>query len=991
MRPCSPLRRIAAIYWNVLILAGLSFASISADDYKEVTVNLSGKVLTVDGAPASGATVHASLPFGNLDKRVTTNADGMFDLQIDIKQIALGGVLLRVSSSDGKQLSIERLKSENDEVQTKNLIIQLSETNVGSVRVVDAEGKPLNDAAVAVQLNFPNNITGLSTDESGSVTFRYPKSDRIEAIVAWKGNHGLDYRVYSLPHHQRSDTLAQVPEFPAQNGETLRLEGAKPLRVRITDDNGQPIPAIRTYVWLLKKDSQENQLNLSYFSEPLSESTDEHGELTFDWIPSWQTTKIQIWPSSDEFVRSRGVYDPETGDGTFEMQLDRLVPIRGKVTAADGTPVPEITVSARGAGYSMDDSSGTAMTDEQGNYEIHVAPEQIYLVTVRDSRWAAAPQTGFAVPANEPVIGKDFVLREATRVFGTLTDESDGKPILNQRVIVYQYGSDLDSMEGVTLKNPDQSRKWVRPMTFYHAISDENGQFEFALGDGHYDIRPPEQEKADKFEIAGQTELELNVTTVLRKEVELTGKVVAAADGEPVASAVLQGVPQNFRGRDWIAKSADDGTFRVKRYKEPTYVHVENPTKSLAAVVILDPEQTTLEVALEPTGSVTGRLLKDDSEQPWPNQEINYGINVPAVTGETWSTRFGDSVVTDAEGRFSIDGLVGGFEYSVNLGVTKEGMYHSLPQWKVDSGESRKLGDVQTPPPPKPYVPPTLEERIASAFAVKGTPIERYERALKSIKLVNQHLLVVFGHVEAPRIHQLMQIRYEDKDFRKIRDDYLFMAIPTDQEKREAATALAKELDESIAGKRSEFLLVILDSDGQKVATVNSDAVSENDELSKEKLIHVLSNHLSERHDAQELLDAALAKAKTENKRVIVQETATWCGPCHRLSGFLAENREWEEDYILVKMDHRWNGAYELMKEMRDGAKGGIPWYAILDASGKMLVTSNDTQTGENIGFPSSQQGQSHFASMLNQTRQRMSEEDIATFVNKLAPSNEDE
>ncbi len=990
MRPCSPLRRVATIYWNFLILAGLSFASISAEQNKPATVIVSGKVLSVAGVPAANATVRLSLAYGKLNEHITTKDDGTFELAINVQRAALPGIAVRASSSDGEQLAVTRLKTENDVVKTNDLVIQLSETKVGSIRVVDAEDKPLDGASVAVQLNFPNNVTGLLTDESGSVTFRYPKSDRIQAIVAWKDNEGLDYRVYALPRHQRSDMLTQSPEFPSETGETLRLDGAKPLRVRMTDTDGNPIPSIRSYVWLLKKDSEANQLNLSFFVDAFSETTDEKGELEFAWLPAWQMDPLQIWPSADEFVRSRGIYDPATGDGSFEMQLDRLVPIRGTVTAADGSPASEITVSARGDGYSMDDSSGTATTDEQGNYEIHVAPEQIYLVTVRDSRWAAAPQTGFAVRANEPVTDKDFVLREATRVFGTLTDESDGEPIPNQRVIVYQYGSDLNSMEGVELKNPEQSRKWVCPMAFYHAISDENGNFEFTLGDGHYDIRPPKQEKADKFEIAGQSELEMNVTTVLRKEVELTGKVTAATDGEPVASATIEGVPQDFRGRDWQASSAADGTFRVMRYKEPTYVHVENPAKTLAAVVIVDPEQTSLDVRLEPTASVTGRLLADDTEQPWPNQKIEYGINVPAATGQTWSTRFGGSVVTDSEGQFTIDGLVGGFEYSVNLGVTKEGYYRSLPKWKVASGESLSLGDVQAPPPPKRYVPPTLEERIAGAFAVKGTPMERYERALNSIKLVNQHLLVVFGQGEDPRIHQLMQIRYEDKDFREMRDEFLFMAIPTGGEKQNAAIELAEKLDESITAKRGDFLLVILDHDGQKVATIDSDAACDGDELSKENLFKILRQHQTESLDALELLDEALARAKAENKRIIVQETATWCGPCHRLSGFLKENREWEEDYILVKMDHRWKGAREIMKELRDGAEGGIPWFAILDASGKKLVTSNHAESGSNIGFPSSETGQSHFAAMLNQTRQRLSEDDVAKFVNKLASSNED-
>ena len=63
--------------------------------------------------------------------------------------------------------------------------------------------------------------------------------------------------------------------------------------------------------------------------------------------------------------------------------------------------------------------------------------------------------------------------------------------------------------------------------------------------------------------------------------------------------------------------------------------------------------------------------------------------------------------------------------------------------------------------------------------------------------------------------------------------------------------------------------------------------------------------------DARELLQKAYEQAEREDKRIFLQETATWCGPCQMLSRLLLENRQWEKDYIWVKMDHRWTGAIE--------------------------------------------------------------------------------
>ena len=73
--------------------------------------------------------------------------------------------------------------------------------------------------------------------------------------------------------------------------------------------------------------------------------------------------------------------------------------------------------------------------------------------------------------------------------------------------------------------------------------------------------------------------------------------------------------------------------------------------------------------------------------------------------------------------------------------------------------------------------------------------------------------------------------------------------------------------------------------------------------------------------------------------------------------------------------------AREIMQEMRDGAEGGIPWFAILDADGEKLVTSNLPDSGRNIGFPSQASGQKHFANMLKSTSQRMSAQEIQDLV----------
>jgi hypothetical protein len=253
--------------------------------------------------------------------------------------------------------------------------------------------------------------------------------------------------------------------------------------------------------------------------------------------------------------------------------------------------------------------------------------------------------------------------------------------------------------------------------------------------------------------------------------------------------------------------------------------------------------------------------------------------------------------------------------------------------------------------------------------------------------MVNQNLLIVFGKPTDSRVRRFMQIRYEDADYRAFSDDFRIMAIPTDTDRLAAAQTLVdtRMFDLNLNAGRDPLFFVLVDSQSKTLAILDSTQLCQGETFSKELLFSTLEKFRPKPMDAQVLLDEALKKAAKENKRVLIQETATWCGPCHRFSRLLNANRQWEQDYVWVKMDQRWTGAEEIMQKIRDGADGGIPWFAILNASGDTLVTSNLPESGENIGFPSEPSGQEHFAKMLKATRQRMSDQEIQALVSAIA------
>ena len=942
---------------------------------------IAGTVLGTDGQPAAGAVVRARHPWTKLDLSTTTDTSGAFSLKVKHREGIEWQLGISAASADGLQLWYHSTTPGSSVAELKSMTVQLESVRESQVRVTNGQGNGIPSSNVVWQLNFLNNVRA-TTDTDGLARIKVPASAEIHAVVAWKNHEGLNYKVYSLPRGQENDQLAAKPEFPWEQGETLSLDGAQPLTVKLADRKGVPLADIETYVWRLQKEPQGNDLNFSGFSDHFMESSDDTGQVTFNWFPAWQKSATVVWSNSREFVPSRIEYDPTIHNGTVEAQLERLVPLRGKVTFPAGPPAEGVSVTALGAGYSSDRFRGTAMTDRAGRYEIMAAPNQIYMLSITDKQWAAASQSGFAVLPDQEVEEHDFVLKRATRVFGRVLNESTGQVVPGHGFRLFELGVNLNLMGNDSLPNPSNSSTWVCPIREIIVNSDRDGQYEVFLSAGDYRLNM--HHDAPLFTLQSdeaEKQVDIQVKGDSRVKAIFKGLVVDEANN-PVPAAKIQATSRDFlHFDDWRATTDKDGQFQVQQYAEATYVHVMNPSQSQGAMVEVSKDDTEVTVKLSSTGQASGSLLTEDGSQPAVGIKLDFGVRTQDLAKKMFSYRFGSSVTTDASGKFTLPNLVPGWEYKCTLADHPGGMLLTVAKVQVEPGQSIDLGDLKMPKAPEPYREPTLQEQIETAFNVTGSPLRRFEKAKQRVQNVNQNLLVVFAHPTDARVHALMQVRFEDPDFRSLSEDFLFMAIPTDNQRLDAAQELASAMKLSPLDESAEFQLVVLNRDGSIVAQLNAEQLCDVEVFSKTRFIGELEKHRTVPLDARQLLDEALATAARENKRVLVQETATWCGPCHMLSRFLEANRQWEQDYVWVKMDHRWTGAVEIMQQMRDSADGGIPWFAILDSDGKKLATSNLPESGDNIGFPSSDQGREHFSSMLRSTRQRMSDKEIEELV----------
>jgi uncharacterized protein YyaL (SSP411 family) len=133
---------------------------------------------------------------------------------------------------------------------------------------------------------------------------------------------------------------------------------------------------------------------------------------------------------------------------------------------------------------------------------------------------------------------------------------------------------------------------------------------------------------------------------------------------------------------------------------------------------------------------------------------------------------------------------------------------------------------------------------------------------------------------------------------------------------------------------------------------------------------------------AAELVAEARAAAARDQRNVLVEFGASWCGWCRRFEAFLADpdvGRIMHDHFVVVHLTALESGdrkplenagATELLREM--GGTGGIPFYFVVDPAGKKLADANGMPDGGNIGHPATAGEIDAFDRLLQRTAPRM-------------------
>jgi hypothetical protein len=187
--------------------------------------------------------------------------------------------------------------------------------------------------------------------------------------------------------------------------------------------------------------------------------------------------------------------------------------------------------------------------------------------------------------------------------------------------------------------------------------------------------------------------------------------------------------------------------------------------------------------------------------------------------------------------------------------------------------------------------------------------------------------------------------------------------------------------------QRGEIVLLAMDGDGRRVSSqrLAIDDVDAAVQLAKA----FVKQHAPPVRDARALLTQAQSEAKKTGRRVWIVFGGPRCRPCLRLARWMEDQHALlVKDYVILKLLQGLDqGAWEVRKEWERSEYGGIPWMAITEPDGTLLVTS-DGPLG-NTGFPTELEDVHHLSDMLQRTAQRLTADERERIVRSLSKLEE--
>lgn len=529
---------------------------------------LSGRVVGPEREPVPGAEIQA-----REESRVTSEGSGITTIstrplavtdaegRFRIGELEAGTLNLVVSARKYRTRRLEGFRVPDEDVDSLEIVLDRGARLEG--RVVDGEGEPVVRARLEARLQ---NREGFSDPDSEPLTVSGEDgSYRLEGLET------AQYRiVVESPTHGQTDAVTAI--FPGTNRLDIVFERGVEVTGRAVDESGTPVA--------------DAAILLQAIPSGRGFDTVSSADGTFRF-PAVRDGLFRLAGQARGFAEASAPREIQISGqplSGLELRFLRGVTLTGRLLGLSPAELKSVWVQAhRVTDEGGLTSSGEGTVDAQGRYSLAgLTPGEWEVVANVGPRRSGRGTLHLAAGVRDPVLDIEFP--EGATLTGRVL--LDGTPWSGVQVIASQVDDD-ESGNGM-------------------ATTTHDGRFTLPnLPPGRYSLTltsPGGLGYNQVVEIAGDREVTIEIATG-----RLTGRVVSAADGEPVPGALvsLEGVDPEL-GSAFLGPSVrteEGGTFEIPRLAPGAYkvtILREGFAPAEAALVVRPGGGEVMEIPLSP-------------------------------------------------------------------------------------------------------------------------------------------------------------------------------------------------------------------------------------------------------------------------------------------------------------------------------------------------------------------------------------------------------
>lgn len=337
-----------------------------------------------------------------------------------------------------------------------------------------------------------------------------------------------------------------------------------------------------------------------------------------------------------------------------------------KVTFSDGRLAPQARVFFAMRAANGRTSNPWAECDSDGVCG-REATAGTYCVVAATSGHFASGMTAIVTAAERHDEPLTLVLKPAARVYGEITFGKDKQPVAEAYVVLFQ-------LDDGKYPGPKVGRQRITQDITRYGRADARGHFEFYVAPGHYSLLAGSapsssgREHPTDFDIKDQADIEVNIHLDRLSRVPFIGRLVLQSDPkQKVPRTVIRGASiEPYIAAYVHATSNADGELQGTRTPCEALLEVHTTDNQFAGIAHISADDPTVDITLEPTASVHGRLIDESTGRPLPGRSIRYDLQ---FNGQNLNleTPQGKGVRTSNKGEFTLAGLTPGWRYVFRL------------------------------------------------------------------------------------------------------------------------------------------------------------------------------------------------------------------------------------------------------------------------------------------------------------------------------------